>query len=341
MARAGLSCLAAAYHLAIAAWGFYHNHWARPAHAAVPVISVGNISIGGSGKTPAVMELADRLARLDRRVGILIRGYAGGQRADEVQLLRRRCPQSAVFVNSDRVSAAGEACHAGCDVLIMDDGFQHRRQARDLDIVLLDATCPFGMGHLLPRGLLREPPNALRRADLVVLTRCDQVDALALQRTEQRLAELVAPSTPVLHACHRPAGLVDPLGKDAGPLPGPGGRAVLASAIGCPAAFERTVAGLGLQVLAHRAWPDHHRFTREDVAVLGELHSAHQPDWLLTTEKDAVKWQQLSLPADLPLRALRVRFDFAPGEDTMLTRRLEQLLSQPGRGTHGQTLPPD
>jgi tetraacyldisaccharide 4'-kinase len=312
----------------MAAWDAYHRHAATPARPDIPVISVGNIAVGGSGKTPAVMHLAERLAALGRQVGVLTRGYAGGVSADEVLLLRQRCPKARLYVNPDRAQSARQAVADACDVLLLDDGFQHRRLARDLDVVLLPATEPFGFGHMLPRGFLREPLSALQRADCIVLTGCDHVADEQLTDIEKCLASYARPGVPILRAVHRPVELTDMALQSAKSLPTAEGTAVLASAIGNPDAFGRTVASLGLDVVAHQLWPDHHRFTTGDVQLLRELHERHRPDWLLTTEKDAVKWQALPLPADLPLLAVRVAFDFVDDGDTMLSRLMDSILSK-------------
>ena len=149
----------------------------------VPVISVGNITTGGTGKTPTVIMLVKELQKLGRKPAVLTRGYgapklAGGLRgkSDEVMVIEHECPGVPVVVNGDRVAGGREAIEKhGADVLVMDDGFQHRRLARDLNIVLVDATEPMGIPGLLPRGTWREPPHNLKRANMIMLTRCEQV----------------------------------------------------------------------------------------------------------------------------------------------------------------------
>ena len=152
----------------------------RYVHVAdVPVISVGNLTLGGTGKTPLVAWIARWLRQRDVRVTIVSRGYGAerGEPNDEALELEQRLPDVPHLQNADRVAAAHTAIEEfDCQVVVLDDGFQHRRLARDLDIVLLDACEPFGFGHVFPRGLLREPISGLKRADVVVLSRADMVD---------------------------------------------------------------------------------------------------------------------------------------------------------------------
>src|SRR5205814_1694442 len=181
----------------------------RSARAARPVISVGNITTGGTGKTPVVRWLASRLRDQGKHVAILLRGYksAGAAGSDERELLDRLLNASTsdnpviVHANPDRVAGAAETLqkHPDVDVFVLDDGFQHRRLQRDFDLVLIDATNPFGFGHVLPRGLLREPLGGLGRASALLITRCDQVAHEALGQVEQKL-KWFAPAAPVLHS---------------------------------------------------------------------------------------------------------------------------------------------
>jgi len=159
-------------------------------HAAgVPVISVGNLTTGGTGKTPVVAWIVNHLRDTGRRPAILSRGYKSldGQANDEKLLLDRLCPSVPHIQNPDRVAGAREAVeHHGSNTLVLDDGFQHRRLRRDTDIVLIDALNPWGYGQLLPRGLLREPKHSLRRASLILITRANQLvpPPPAIQRGE-------------------------------------------------------------------------------------------------------------------------------------------------------------
>ena len=149
----------------------------KSAQAAIPVISVGNITTGGTGKTPLVIWLCNMIAKKNVRCVILTRGYKSqtGKISDEPAILAKACPDTRVVVNSNRYRGSLRAvAEFRAKVLVMDDGFQHRKLKRNLDIIAIDATCPFGYGKLLPAGLLREPIRSLKRADAVVITHYDQ-----------------------------------------------------------------------------------------------------------------------------------------------------------------------
>ena len=177
--RALLGVAAVPYAAAVIIRNAYYDFFPRAARrVVVPALSIGNLTVGGTGKTPIAAEIARRLVAQGRKPAILLRGYKAKpsprapaesdaasarwrEQSDEAMVLTRRCPEALVMVNPDRVVSARRAMQQGADVIVLDDGFQHRRLARDLDIVLIDATAPFGHGHFLPRGLLREPPTSL------------------------------------------------------------------------------------------------------------------------------------------------------------------------------------
>lgn len=275
----------------------YERGWLPSTRVGVPVVSVGNVTAGGTGKTPCVAFVARELARRGWRAGILSRGYGAargeGRENDEARWLARVLAGIERVQDPDRVAGARALVARGVDVIVLDDGFQHRRLARDLDLVLVDATRPWGLPPppeggapvraCLPRGFLREPPAALARADALVITRCDQVDARALDALRVELADC-APGRPILLAAHRAARLVDPDGVPLA-LDELAGREVeLVSALGNPEAFQRTVEGLGARVVRHRVFADHHAYSAAD------LEEASAPGrWLVTSEKDAVK----------------------------------------------------
>ncbi len=296
----------------------YDAGW-LPAHRLdLPVVSVGNLSVGGTGKTPMVVLVTRALLERGMRPGVLSRGYraaeqAGGGLNDEGRLFERLLPGVPQVQDADRVRGAGELARRGAETVVLDDGFQHRRLARDLDLVLVDATRPWGLPGeegaapvraMLPRGLLREPPRSLRRADALVITRSDAVPPDELAALEAELERLV-PGTPRLLAEHRPSGLrragagVD----EALPLTELAGRPVrLVSGIGNPAAFEATARALCADVRAVHAFPDHHPFTRGELEELGGVGE------LCVTAKDAVKLAELGfehLVLEVELRLTR------------------------------------
>lgn len=263
--------------------------------ADAPVISVGNLTTGGTGKTPVVCDLCARLRRMGFRVSIVSRGYGAGDSGinDEAMEIAERLPDVPHVQHPDRVEAARIAVdELEAEVVVMDDGFQHRRLHRDLDIVVIDATCPFGFGYLLPRGYLREPVSSLRRADLVMVTRTNQVNVEQLQQTVTQIAKL-APATPIIQTTHRPTSV----GFDRGPaqpIQWLRDRSVaLVSAIGNPGAFEQTVVSCGADVRGHFRLPDHDSYGREAREQLrhwvNDLKTAGPLDSIICTHKDQVK----------------------------------------------------
>ncbi|MFW6154156.1 MAG: tetraacyldisaccharide 4'-kinase [Planctomycetota bacterium] len=284
----------------------------RPARdAGVPVIAVGNITVGGTGKTPLVGWIAAHLKGLGRRPAILTRGYkAVGGVSDEATLLQRATGVP-VVVNPDRVAGAAMAVADGADVLIMDDGFQHLRLRRDLNLVTLDALCPFGYDAVVPRGLLREPLAALRDADAFIITRCDQVGGCAVGAIRDRL-EALGCDQPVLTSAMRPVG-VETLDGRSEPLEGLADRGVWAfCGLGHPEAFFAMVEPLVRRVLGREVFNDHHAYSEEEIRLLQRDAYRAGADILLTTGKDAVK---LAPPgAGVPLRWLRIDVDL--GDDS-------------------------
>ncbi len=267
----------------------------------VPVISVGNLSTGGTGKTPFCAWLVRELDARGLRPGICSRGYRsepGRDLNDEGRLLARLCPGVLQAQDKDRARGARELVAKGAGAIVLDDGFQHRRLQRDLDLVLVDATRPWGLPAaesggepvcaLLPRGFLRESPRSLARADAIVITRAlTHAGERSVAELESRIQGL-APGRPILLADHRPRSLCDERGARH-PLGELAGRTVdLISAIGNPEAFEASVAAAGAKIREHRVFEDHHAYTPEDVAGLGA-----DGLWLVTTAKDAVKLEAI------------------------------------------------
>jgi tetraacyldisaccharide 4'-kinase len=225
----------------------------------------------------------------------------------------------------DRVALAATAEEElESEVFVLDDGFQHRRLARDLDVVLIDATNPWGFGHLLPRGLLREPRSSLRRAGAVVLTRCDQVTTEERSRLRETVARL-AVGAPMAETTHGPLDLGNG-GPTAAPLVRLRGRPVAAfCGLGNPEAFRRTLCDLGADVVDFRTFPDHHAYTRADVDDLRAWARRQATDCVVvTTQKDLVKLRLTDL-GGRELWALRIRLRFEAGQDEF-DRRLEEAI---------------
>jgi tetraacyldisaccharide 4'-kinase len=316
-ARGCLAALAGPYAVAVAARNAAYDAGLFPVHrASLPVISIGNLTLGGTGKTPLVAWTARLLMAAGRRPAIVSRGYgaAAGATSDEAAELGLLVPGVPHVADRDRVAAVGRAA-AGVDCVVLDDGFQHRRLGRDLDIVAIDATDPFGCGRIFPRGLLREPIASLGRADAVVLTRAAAVDAERRHEIRAALAAARRTERPVVWAEseHAPVALRR---WTAGPLPLDSlrGRRVLAfAAIGNPAAFGATLAGLGADVVGFRAFADHHAYGPADLALLAARAAAERADLVVTTLKDLVKVRRDDLDG-VPLAAVEIAIRLTSGE---------------------------
>ncbi len=316
---------------AIARRALYDHHWLPNTRLSVPVVGVGNITTGGTGKTPVCAWLVARLQERGFSPGLLSRGYgaADGAVNEEALLLERLCPGVPHVQDADRVRGGQRliAEHA-VDVIVLDDGFQHRRLARDVDLVLIDATRPWGLAPvgdgeavraMLPRGLLREPPSSLRRADAIVITRCESVDADAIDALELKL-QSIAPGRPVCRARLRTCCWRDELGTEE-PIDDLYGQDVdLISALGNPAAFEASVRSTGVRVCDHRVFPDHHRYVPDD--LLGLPFSKRE---LVTSAKDAVKLA----PLGVRFRALESEVEIVSGSG-VLDALLETLARPKG-----------
>jgi tetraacyldisaccharide 4'-kinase len=241
-----------------------------------------------------------------------------------------------VFIQDpDRVAAASEARARGCDAAVLDDGFQHRRLARQLDWVLLDATDPWGGGHLLPWGFLREGPTALARAGAVALTRCDLASAEDLAALAARVAES-APRAVLVHARHAPTS-AERLWVPEAPRPPEslrGRRVFAACGLGNPHGFLGTLERLGAVLAGARLFPDHHAYSAADVDALAEAARARGAECVAVTGKDAVKLQDLAPkgPERLPeFLVLRIRFEVCRNEDLLWERVGEALRGYSGK----------
>ena len=299
-----------------------HRRRLLPAAAAeAPVISVGNITTGGTGKTPMVAWIVARLKEAGRRPAILTRGYkAVAGRSDEVELLGE-LTGAPVVVNADRVAGAKVAVAGGADVLVMDDGFQHRRLRRDLDIVLIDATRPFGYGHCLPRGLLREPVSALGDADAIVLTRSGVIGGRKLVDLVTRIGELAGRASIHL-AEHTPTRIVDASGGEL-PAAALAGKKVCAfCGLGNPDGFFATLEKAGARVVESIAFDDHVAYDGAALDRIGRGARAGGAEVLVTTAKDRVK---IADPAGLPLPlwTLHVEMRIVEGDSQLISAVLK------------------
>lgn len=298
----------------------------------VPVFSIGNLTVGGTGKTPLVQWLCRFLRQEGRRPAVISRGYGrrypvpqeiGKHRIssanDEALETMRACPGVPVLLGRNRAAAGAEAISRwDADCLVLDDGFQHCRLIRDVDIVAVDASRPFGNGHCLPAGPLREPLSALSRADIIALTRASDATEEELARTRRRIAEQT--DAPVISVCFELLRL--------SPLPSlgtynavhPPDRAMLLSGIGNPLSFERLVRRAGIEIAGHLVFPDHAVYGERTLACLRQQEHA-----VLVTTKDAVKLAPL-VPPDLAERILVAEIGLDPVGRTKLERTFLELI---------------
>lgn len=286
-----------------------------------PVISVGNLTAGGTGKTPLVAWIAGRLQERGKKVVLISRGYGSktGQENDEGRELAAKLPGVPHLQNPDRIAAARQAIaeHPG-SVLILDDAFQHRRLHRDLDIVLLDALCPFGYEHVIPRGFLREPAEGLQRANAVILSRANLIDHSARAAIRERVKQL-APAAIWAEAVHAPLELRSHSGE-AIPVESLRGQRIAAfSGIGNPVSFRRTLELAGPEVVAWREFADHCPYNTGQVASLDGWARDSAAELVVCTHKDLVKIPRDELGGK-PLSALVVGLEFTSGEQALLER---------------------
>ncbi len=284
----------------------------------VPVISVGNLTLGGTGKTPMVEWIARRLRQRGVRVSLVSRGYGAEDQGhnDEALELELALPDVPHVQNADRVAAATIAIEElATQLVVMDDGFQHRRLGRDLDILLLDATEPFGFGRVFPRGTLREPASGLRRAGVVVLSRAEMLDEEGRAEVRRRAAEL-APHAVWCEAAHRPACLVNADGERRALEEFAGRKVAAFCGIGNPAGFRHTLDGISLAVCGWREFPDHHAYTRDEVLGLARLAEESGAEALVCTRKDLVKIAATEL-GGVPVWAVEVRLELLAGEQEL------------------------
>jgi tetraacyldisaccharide 4'-kinase len=322
-ARWLLTPLSGLYGAGIRARNLYYDHVSGAVQcAAVPVISVGNLTVGGTGKTPFVIEVVERLRRLGRRPAILTRGYraAPGEVADEVREFHEALPEVPVVANPDRVAGAATAVaqHAA-DCLVLDDGFQHRHLGRTLDMVLIDALEPWGGGWVLPAGRLREPLSSLRRADVFVITRANQVAPAAVQALAAIL-RACAGDQPVLCSGVEPVVLVGRDGRRAPPVELAGQRVLGVCGIGNPRTFTGLVSALTGAAQATLVFGDHTRYGMRELERIVAAARSAEAKMVVTTRKDWVKLARL-WPGTAPeLLRLDVRIVLLEGEQELDAR---------------------
>jgi tetraacyldisaccharide 4'-kinase len=330
--RIGLSALTPIYRLAIFIRNLRYDRAIanddrqQVRKVDVPVISVGNITTGGSGKTPLVIWLAQFLRTTQIRVAVISRGYGADPknsdgRNDEAMEMELRLPDVPHLQDPDRHSVASIAVEElESQVLLLDDGFQHRKLHRDLDIVLIDATNPFGYGRLLPRGLLREPISGLKRANAIVLTRCDLVDDQTIRSIRQRIENLNFKQTPPAMALThtKPLGWLQFDGQQHALSHLETESLFAFCGIGNPLGFAGTLESLNLNVIGNRSFPDHHAYSRADLADIARLTRSAGASAIVCTHKDLVKVGCNQIEG-LPVFALLVAIEFQSGQAELET----------------------
>jgi len=284
----------------------YRKHILKPKKLEGTVISVGNLTVGGTGKTPMVLWIAERLLAEGKSVGILTRGYRGkplasgpddlhgdNSSSDEVQLLKARLGDRVAFgVGANRFERGSELARRGINWFILDDGFQHLQLVRDADIVLIDATNPFGGGRVLPAGRLREPRTALARADVIVITRSQHAPAVeaAIRRDSD---------APIFYARAELDAVLAPFHPHLSEQDARRRKLFAFCGIGNPAAFVADLRDWGFQIAGHRFFPDHHRYTARDIAEIERDAKAAGAEGVICTEKDSFNYTGVWRSMDL------------------------------------------
>jgi tetraacyldisaccharide 4'-kinase len=297
----------------------YRTKILKQKHLPGKVISVGNLTTGGTGKTPMAIWIAERLAAEGKSVGILTRGYRGekapkpespqsgagveaiGPMSDEVQLMKARLGDRVAFgVGADRFAKGQELANRGVNWFVLDDAFQHLQLARDVDVVMIDATNPFG--HLLPAGRLREPKTALVRSDLIVVTRSSHSPAIeAAVRRET--------NAPIFYAQAELDSVYSPNHPHLASQNAHEQRLFAFCGIGNPAAFVADLRGWGFQIVGHKFFPDHHRYTPRDIREIEAEARSVGAGGLICSEKDKFNCPSGSVAMDLWVCAISLRVE--------------------------------
>lgn len=270
-----------------------------------PVICVGNLTTGGTGKTPAVITLSRLLSRYNHNPSILSRGYKRRSKApvllvsdgksilatpeesgDEPYLIASSLKNIPVIVGADRYrSGIYSSKHTGADIFILDDGYQHLQLHRDMNILLMDASNPYGNGHMLPKGILREPLNGISRADCVIVTRSNEGGGINIETLVRKYNR----NAPLFYASYKTTDITAPDGQSYGVNAIPGKRVFIFSGIANPGSFRKSIEYLGATVAGELSYPDHYWYKKEDIQKIINDASAVSADAVITTAKDAVR----------------------------------------------------
>lgn len=284
------------------------------------VISVGNLTLGGTGKTPMVAYLAKIIAQKGKTGAILSRGYGktSPSTEDDEAFIMSEFPRQGNITRhtgKNRTRIARTICQESPpNVIILDDGFQHRRMKRDIDIVMINSLSPFGNDRLFPFGHLREPRQALSRADLIVLTHTDLADPAELSHLINYLERF---KHPIIKSIHKPAGLIPIKASEELTIDALGARRVWAfCGIGHPLGFRKTLQRHGINPIGFTPFPDHYAYTEEDIKELNDRAKLAGADVILTTQKDQMRLARLNMASwPMPVYALKVELKLVAGKE--------------------------
>jgi len=328
----------------------FRTGWKKQTHVGTLVISIGNVTVGGTGKTPVVELFAKTLRDRGRNVSILSRGYKSkaletpqqwtskitGQEIDEEKMpkvvsdgsvppildvshggdepymLAKNLEKVKVIVDRDRVKSARFAINEfSSDTIILDDGMQFLKIGHSLDVVLVDSNSPFGTGHLLPRGTLREPPKNLKRADYIFITKCREPNNSELINKIKKYNQ----TAEIIECTHGPVHLENVFTGEIKPLDFINEKYVAAiSGIAVPESFEEKLTENGAHVLFHRTFSDHHNFSQNDIDSFMRRCVRRDAEIIITTEKDAVRFHHPT-ELDVPVYFLRIEVDILTGQE--------------------------
>lgn len=291
----------------------------RTEESSLPLISIGNLTYGGTNKTPFVEMLAEYACKKGVKTGIVTRGYSGHSRSvtiirngegrrdiagDEPLLLSRKLPDVPVAIARQRIEGVNALRDSGIELVIADDAFQHKSLGRDCDIVLIDSMCPFGSGKLTPAGVMREKIKALSRADIAVLTKADMVTSEELESLRERVKEYVPEERIFTSVLEHESWLIFGMNDK----PKAGMKVFAFSAIGSPESFRRSVTEHGLILSGEKHYRDHHRYTHKELENLSEIAKKNNADAMICTEKDLYNLpEQFKWDINIPLIVPKVK----------------------------------
>lgn len=324
-----LQILSWPYHIFTTLKRFFYDVGVFKKHRlSLPVMSIGNLTVGGTGKTPLVKYLIEALQKKGIKVVILTRGYmregadSRFEKSDEAAMLRNAFHDIPVLVGANRVKNAQTYLASNrADVFLLDDGFQHQRLARDIDIIVIDATNPWGNGFLLPRGTLRESKNALKDVPIFVLTKTDFGRGNVREITNDLISR--NPKALIVEAIHKPVSFTDARTGNSVDLGVISKKQVCAiCSIGNPDSFVQTLTGLEANIGAQFVFIDHHIYMQKDIERVAQSCRDQKISTIVTTEKDAVKLEQFwkIFPFGTLLLSLKIQIMITGKEESFLER---------------------